>query len=114
MKKKQRRNPIMYILIDTYRDIKPGDVVVIKSDRAGGIGAFLIGGEKIGELSGSQPEGCLDFWTVASNLYDNRVLCDVAVKCGSTAILHTESRLFASLRTLHRVEIEGYGMAVAK
>ena len=85
----------MYILIDAYRDVKPGDVVVIKSDRAGGIGAFLIGGEKIGELSGSQPEGCLDFWTVASNLYDNRVLCDVAVKCGSTVILHTESRLFA-------------------
>ena len=41
----------MYILIDAYRDVKPGDVVVIKSDRAGGIGAFLIGGEKIGELS---------------------------------------------------------------
>ena len=29
----------MYILIDAYRDVKPGDVVVIKSDRAGGIGA---------------------------------------------------------------------------
>lgn len=104
----------MYILVEADRDVRLGEVIVIKSDNAGGIGAFLIGGEKIGELSGSQPEGCLNYWTVAGALYDNRVLCEVAIKCGGTLILHTESRLFASLRTIKRVEIEGYGMAVCK
>lgn len=104
----------MYIVIDTIKNVKIGEPVVIRSDNRGGIGAFLIGGERIGELSGRQPEGCLDYWTIARSLYDNRVLCEVAIKCGDSAILSTQSRLFASLRTVKRLELEGYGMMIAK
>lgn len=100
----------MYVFIDCNKRVKPGEPVVIRSDDRGGIGAFLIGGERIGELCGDQPEGCLDYWTIARGLYDNRVLCDVAICCGRTVILHTESRLFASLVRLQREEIAGYGI----
>lgn len=104
----------MYLFIDLEREVKAGEVVVIRSDDMGGIGAFLIGGERVGTLSGRQPEGCLSYWSIASALYNNRVLCDVAVRSGASAILHTESRLFASLREFRRVEVEGYGVACVK
>lgn len=104
----------MYLFIDLEREVKAGEVVVIRSDNMGGIGAFLIDGSRVGSLSGTQPEGCLNYWTIASAIYNNRVLCDVAVRCGASAILHTESRLFASLRSVSRVEVEGYGIACVK
>ena len=104
----------MYLFIDLEREIKAGEIVIIRSDGMGGVGAFLIGGTRIGSLSGNQPEGCLDYWTIVSTIYNNRVLCDVAIRCGTSAILHTESRLFASLRNVSRVEVEGYGIACVK
>lgn len=105
----------MYICIDLFREVKAGEVVVVRSDERGGIGAFLIGGEQIGKLSNVQPEGCLGYWAIASVLYDNRVICDAAVRSGNSMILHTESRLLASARPSYkRVLVEGYGMAVAR
>ena len=87
----------MYIGIEIKGNAKPGEVVIIKSDNEGGIGAFLMTGEKIGEPVGRQPEGCVDYWAMASTLYNNRVLCRLAVRCGDTAILQTDSRLLASV-----------------
>ena len=99
----------------TLRKIMPKAYILVPGYGAqGGIGAFLIGGERVGTLSGRQPEGCLSYWSIASALYNNRVLCDVAVRSGASAILHTESRLFASLREFRRVEVEGYGVACVK
>lgn len=105
----------MYVCIDLFREVKTGEVVIVRSDDRGGIGAFLIGGEQIGKLSATQPDGCLGYWTIASVLYDNRVICDAAIRSGNHMILHTESRLLASARpSYRRVVVEGYGMAVAR
>ena len=112
--KKVKEHEIMYLFIDLEREVKAGEVVVIRSDNMGGIGAFLIGGTRVGSLSGNQPEGCLDYWTIACAIYNNRVLCDVAIRCGTSAILHNESRLFAGLKNFRRVEVEGYGIACVK
>lgn len=90
----------MYIGIEVNEKAKVGDVVIIKSDNQGGIGAFLMTGEKVGEPVGRQPEGCVDYWAMASTLYNNRVLCRLAIKCGNTAILQTDSRLLASVSEL--------------
>ena len=90
----------MYIGIEVNEKAKVGDVVIIKSDNRGGIGAFLMTGEKVGEPVGRQPEGCVDYWAMASTLYNNRVLCRLAIKCGNTAILQTDSRLLASVSEL--------------
>ncbi len=104
----------MFIFIEATKDVKVGEVMVIKSDNAGGIGAYLIGGEKVGALSGDQPEGCVDFWTIARNLYNNRILGKVAIKCGGAVILHTDSKLLASEPVYNRIEKEGYGILMCK
>ena len=105
----------MYVCIDLFAEVKAGEVVIVRSDERGGIGAFLIGGEQVGKLSAVQPEGCLGYWTIASVLYDNRVICEAAVRSGNHMILHTESRLLAAARpSYHRVVVEGYGMAVVR
>lgn len=104
----------MYIGIEIHGNAKPGDVVIIKADGTGGIGAFLMTGEKLGEPVGRQPEGCVDYWTMASVLYDNRVLCRLAIRCGDTAILQTDSKLLAGAESrrgfeTHRtVPVYGY------
>lgn len=102
----------MYILIDTYKQVNVGEPVVIRSDNNGGIGAFLISGEKIGYLAGAQPEGCVDYYTIAGSLYDNRVLGQVAIKCGKTVFLQTDSKLLRRSVVPQRVEVAGYGMMV--
>ena len=104
----------MFIFIEANKDVNVGEVIVIKSDNAGGIGAYLIGGERIGVLSGDQPDGCVDYWTVARNLYDNRILGKVAIKCGGAVILYTDSRLLEQKQAFCRVEKEGYGILMCK
>ena len=103
----QYTGQVMYILLKTF--------CAWIERLSGAIGAFLIGGEQVGKLSAVQPEGCLGYWTIASVLYDNRVICEAAVRSGNNMILHTESRLLAAARpSYHRVVVEGYGMAVAR
>ena len=102
----------MYILIDTFKQVNVGEPVVIRSDNNGGIGAFAISGEKIGYLTGAQPEGCVDYYSIAGSLYDNRVLGQVAIKCGNTAFLQTDSKLLRRASAPKRMEVAGYGMMV--
>lgn len=104
----------MYICIETGVNVKPREVVVIKSDNAGGIGAYLIDGSKVGYLMAEQPDGCVSYWKVAGALFDNRVLCDVAISCDGMAILHTESRLLSEERVYERVTKEGYSFVMCK
>lgn len=106
----------MFVLIDTCKEVKVGEPVVVRSDNMGGIGAYAISGEKIGMLTGAQPDGCVDYWAIAGSLYDNRVLGTVAIKCGSSVFLSTDSRLLARAtapKSVTRVVKEGYGMLVA-
>ena len=105
----------MNILLDAIQEVSIDEPLVIRSDNLGGIGVYAISGELVGYLAGSQPEGCIDYFTIASSLFSNRVLCKVAIKCGRNVFLSTESKLLriATMpKTLHRVEIEGYGMMV--
>lgn len=103
----------MYIGIELNKSANVGDVVIIKADGTGGIGAFLMTGERIGEPVGRQPEGCVDYWTMASALFDNRVLCRLAIKCGNTAILQTDSKLLAKVEAARaaqpRKTVPAYG-----
>ncbi len=105
----------MYLSIEINKQVNLGEVIVIKSDNNGGIGAFLVSGEKVGKLASTQPEGCVNYWTVAGNIFANRVLCKVAIKTGNTAILQTESALLKNAIPVYgRVVVEGYGMLVAR
>ena len=105
----------MYICIDLIEEVKVNDIVVIKVDGQGGIGAYAIGGKKVGTLAKECPEGCLSYWKVASNIFNNRIICKVAIKCGDAVILHTDSRALADCRPVYeRVEIENYGMLVTR
>ena len=105
----------MYLSIEINKQINVGEVIVVKSDNNGGIGAFLVSGEKVGKLASIQPEGCVSYWTVAGNIFANRILCKVAIKSGNSAILHTESALLKNaLPSLGRMVVEGYAMLVAR
>lgn len=104
----------MFIFIEANKHVNVGEVLVVKSDNNGGIGAYLIGGEKIGRLSGDQPAGCVDFKTVVTSLYDNRVLGRAAIVGGDAVIMQTDSKLFAPAQTLKRVEKEGYAYSFIK
>lgn len=103
----------MFVCIDLKKQVKVGEVIVIKADNRGNIGAFLVSGEQVGYLSDEQPEGCISYWTVMRNIFNNRILCQVAIKCGEAAILNTESDVLRyAKRNYKRVETEGYGMIV--
>lgn len=104
----------MFIFIEANKDVKAGEVIVVKSDNAGGIGAYLIGGEKAGVLSGDQPDGCVDYWTVARNIYNNRILGKAVIVCGGAVIMQTDSKLLAPKPVCSRVELEGYGFLMCK
>ena len=103
----------MYICIDLIKNINLNDIVVIKVDCNGGIGVFDIGGKRVGNISSERPEGCLSYWNIASNIYNNRILAKVAIKCGDAVILHTDSKVLSDCRpSYERVEIENYGVLV--
>ncbi len=105
----------MYVCVELVKEVKVGEVVIVKSDGRGGIGAFVLGGEQVGRVCSDQPDGCVRYWSIAGVLFDNRVVCDAAVRSGRHMLLHTESRLLAASRPIfRRVEVEGYGMAVAR
>ena len=85
----------MFICADIVCDVKIGEVLVVKyDDYAKSVGVYLIGGQKVGEVSSRQAEGCIDFWTVASRIGNNRVLCKAVIKGGRLLIMSTESRVF--------------------
>lgn len=85
----------MFICADISKDVKISEVLVVKYDeQAKNVGVFLINGEKVGEVSSRQAEGCIDFWTVASRIGNSRVLCKAVIKGGRLLIMSTESRVF--------------------
>lgn len=87
----------MFICAELLQDVKVGELIVVKYDNYGkSVGAYLITGEKVGEITSQQAEGCLDYWTIATRLDNNRVLCRVAIKGGRLLILSTDSKLLSS------------------
>ena len=105
----------MYLMIDTLQkeDVKAGDPVVIKLDRAFGlVGAFGIGGETYGYLAAEQPEGCVDPWLVYARIGNNRIIARAAVVLPRGLLLHTESPLLCPPVQVQRVEKAGYGLCV--
>lgn len=85
----------MFVCADIFKDVKIGEVLIVKYDEySGSVGVFLVGGEKVGEISSRQAEGCIDFWTVASRIGNNRVLCKAVIKGGRLLIMSTDSRVF--------------------
>ena len=86
----------MFICAELLQDVKVGEVIVVKyDDYSKCLGAHLITGEKVGEITSNQADGCIDFWTIASRIENNRVLCRAVIKGGRLLILSTDSRLFA-------------------
>ncbi|MBE5732670.1 MAG: hypothetical protein E7353_06490 [Clostridiales bacterium] len=87
----------MFICAELLQDVKVGEIIVVKYDNyARTLGAYLITGEKIGEISSHQAEGCLDFWTLATRIDNNRILCKAVIKGGRLLILSTDSKLLSS------------------
>ena len=85
----------MFICAELIKDVKIGEIIVVKNDVFGsGIGGYLISGEKVATVSSRQADGCVDFWTIASNIENNRVLCHAAIKGGRLLILSTDSKVF--------------------
>lgn len=101
----------MYFCIMTEKNVKAGEVMVLKCNRWGELGCCLIDGTFIGYVCDKQPEGCMSFWDIASAVGASRVLCNVAVKAGKVLIMNSDSKIFAR-RDYRRVEVEGYGMMV--
>ncbi len=102
----------MYLLINLNKSVPAGEPIVIRSDYFGGIGAFIMSGEKVGELSGAQPEGCAQYHEIAGYLYDNRIFGKIAIKAGNAAFLYTDSVCLERPIKRTRVVKEGYGMLV--
>ena len=87
----------MFICAELLQDVKVGEIIVVKYDNyARKLGAYLITGEKIGEISSHQAEGCLDFWTLATRIDNNRILCKAIIKGGRLLILSTDSKILSS------------------
>ena len=103
----------MYLLIDLFKNIPAGEPVVIRSDRLGGIGAFCMNGEKVGELSGVQPEGCAEYHKVIGYLCDNRIFGKIAIKNGNSAFLYANGVCLDQPLRQARITREGYGMLVS-
>ena len=103
----------MYLLINLNKNVAVGEPVVIRSDYFGGIGAYIMSGEKVGELSGAQPEGCAQYHQIAGHLYDNRIFGKITIKAGNAAFLYTDSVILERPVRQTRIVKEGYGMLVA-
>lgn len=101
----------MYFCITTEKNVKAGEVMVLKCNCRGEMICCLIDGTFVGYLCDRQPDGCLGFWEIASAIGSERVLCNVAVKAGKVLIMHTDSKILSN-RKFSRVEVEGYGMMV--
>lgn len=104
----------MNICANIITNVEIGEVVVIKKDRAGVLGLYLIGGEMVGTVLGRQPDGCVDFWSIAAASSDNRILAKVSIKCGKIVFLNTDSKALSRPPVLERFELEGYGMPVIR
>ena len=86
----------MFICAELLQDVKVGEMVIVKyDDYTKTLGAFLITGEKVGEITSNQAEGCLDFWTIVTRIGNNRVICRVVIKGGRLLILSTDSKILA-------------------
>ncbi len=86
----------MFICAELLQDVKVGEMVVVKYDNYGKtLGAYLITGEKIGEIATKQADGCLDFWTIATRIENNRILCHAVIKGGRLLILSTDSKILS-------------------
>ena len=85
----------MFICVDMEKDVNVGEFVILRNDVfTEGLCAYSMRGERIGVVCSNQAEGCLDFWTMATRINDDRVLCKAVIKGGRLLILSTESKIF--------------------
>ena len=101
----------MFFCIMAIRNIKIGEVAVLKRNPRGELACYLIDGTYIGYVCGKQPDGCIGFWDMASAVGDKRILCTVAIKANNLLIMNTQSKAFVR-QDMRRVEVEGYGMMI--
>lgn len=87
----------MYMTFSTIgkANVTAGDPMVVKFDRNfGRVGVYDVLGELHGYLKDEQPDGCVDEWTVYTQIGDNRVLGRVAVIMDGVIILQTDTKVF--------------------
>ncbi|HIW05395.1 MAG TPA: hypothetical protein H9690_05165 [Firmicutes bacterium] len=102
----------MFFCVMTDRNIKAGEVTVLKYNNRGELACYLIDGTFVGYVSAKQPDGCLSFWEIASSAGGRKILCNVAIRAGRVLIMKSDSKAFER-RKVRRVEVEGYGMMVS-
>ncbi len=102
----------MYFCIAALINVNVGETAILKRGTDGELGCYLLDGTYIGYVCGKQPEGCLDFWEMASLLGSKKIICDVAIKANRVFIMKTESRVFVKTADVSRSEIESYGISM--
>lgn len=101
----------MYFCIMSNRNLKVGEVAVLKFGNDGQLGCYLIDGTFAGHVCARQPEGCMSFWEIASAVGNKKIISFAAIKAGKVIIMQSNSKAFER-RAVRRVEVEGYGMMV--
>ena len=95
--------------------VDAGEPLVVKYDaRFGRVGAYDVGGERHGYLADRQPDGCVDEWTVYSQIGDNRVLGRAAVIMDGVIIFQTDTEVFDLKRDFVPSVGGGYGVYVRR
>jgi hypothetical protein len=112
MKKKSSEERKMYFCVMSEKNISAGETLVLGTNSRGDLVCCFIDGTFVGFVSAKQPEGCMNFWDIASSVGKNRVLCKVAIKAGRVLILQSDSKVF-NRRGFVRVEEQGYGMLIS-
>lgn len=102
----------MYFCVMSEKNISAGETLVLGTNSRGDLVCCFIDGTFVGYVSAKQPEGCMNFWDIASSVGKNRVLCKVAIKAGRVLILQIDSKVF-NRRGFVRVEEQGYGMLIS-
>ena len=102
----------MFFCIMAVRNVRVGEVTVLKRNVRGEVCCYLLDGTYVGYLCGKQPDGCMSFWDIVSDLGASKILCTVAIKANRLLIMNTQSKVFAK-KSANRVEVEGYGMMVS-
>ena len=107
----------MYMTFSTIAKarVAAGEPMVVKYDnRFGRVGIYDVGGELHGYFADRQPDGCIDDWTVYSQIGDNRVLGRAAVIMDGVIIFQTNTEVFDLRRDFVPMAGHGYGTYVRR
>lgn len=102
----------MYFCIAALTNVSVGEMAILKRGQGGELGCYLLDGTYIGYVCGRQPEGCMDFWEMASEIGSKKIICNVAIKANRVFIMKTDSRTFVRDNNVSRVEVESYGVTM--